>query len=278
MGLSDPLLALNLSVDYAGKPGAVKDASLQIESGEVLGLVGQSGSGKSTLALSILKLLGPASARCTGEILFQNRDLMKLSEPEMRQVRGRQIGLVLQSPLSSLNPSLRVGTQLMEAWKAHANGPADKAKAYQMDVLKSVSLPAEESFLRRYPRQLSVGLAQRVLLAMSILHRPALLIADEPTSALDAITASEILQLFGQLNQELGMTILYVSHDLLSIASLCHRVAIMHEGEIVECGKTEQIFCAPAHPYTRRLIAALPRNPFNFGPLQTVVQSELLPS
>jgi ABC-type dipeptide/oligopeptide/nickel transport system ATPase component len=147
-----------------------------------------------------------------------------------------------------------------------------------MDVLKSVSLPAEESFLRRYPRQLSVGLAQRVLLAMSILHRPALLIADEPTSALDAITASEILQLFGQLNLELGMTILYVSHDLLSIASLCHRVAIMHEGEIVECGKTEQIFCAPAHPYTRRLIAALPRSPFSFGRLQTVVQSELLPS
>jgi ABC-type dipeptide/oligopeptide/nickel transport system ATPase component len=259
---SDPLLALNLSVDYPGKPGALKNAALQIERGEVLGLVGQSGSGKSTLALAILKLLGPASASCTGEILFQNRDLMKLSEQEMRHVRGREIGLVLQSPLSSLNPSLRVGTQLMEAWRAHADGPADKAKAYQLDVLRSVSLPAEESFLRRYPRQLSVGLAQRVLLAMSILHRPALLIADEPTSALDAITASEILQLFGQLNQEFRTTILYVSHDLLSIASLCHRVAIMHKGEIVECARTERIFCAPAHPYTQRLITALPKNPF----------------
>jgi len=256
---SDPLLTLHLSVDYAGKPGALKNASLQIERGEVLGLVGQSGSGKSTLALAILKLLSPASV-CTGEILFQNRDLLTLSEREMRRIRGREIGLVLQSPLSSLNPSLRVGTQLMEAWKAHANGPAGKARAYQLDVLKSVSLPAEEGFLRRYPRQLSVGLAQRVLLAMSILHRPALLIADEPTSALDAITASEILQLFGQLNRELQMTILYVSHDLLSVASLCHRVAILHEGEIVECAKTEQIFRAPAHPYTRRLIAALPRN------------------
>jgi ABC-type dipeptide/oligopeptide/nickel transport system ATPase component len=259
---SDPLLALNLSVDYAGKPGVLKNAALQIERGEVLGLVGQSGSGKSTLALAILRLLAPASARCTGEILFENRDLTKLSEQEMRRVRGREIGLVLQSPLSSLNPSLRVGTQLMEAWKAHADGRSDKARAHQFDVLRSVSLPAEESFLRRYPRQLSVGLAQRVLIAMSILHRPALLIADEPTSALDAITASDILQLFGQLNHELKMTILYVSHDLLSIASLCHRVAILHEGEIVECARTEQIFCAPAHSYTRRLIASLPRNPF----------------
>jgi ABC-type dipeptide/oligopeptide/nickel transport system ATPase component len=259
---SNPLLALNLSVDYAGKPGVLKNAALQIERGEVLGLVGQSGSGKSTLALGILRLLNPASARSTGEILFQDRDLMSLSEQEMRHVRGREIGLVLQSPLSSLNPSLRVGTQLMEAWKAHADGSLDKARAYQLDVLKSVSLAADESFLRRYARQLSVGLAQRVLLAMSILHRPALLIADEPTSALDAITASEILQLFGQLNRELKMTILYVSHDLLSVASLCHRVAILHEGEIVECARTEQIFRSPAHPYTRRLIAALPRNPF----------------
>jgi ABC-type dipeptide/oligopeptide/nickel transport system ATPase component len=259
---SNPLLALNLSVDYTGKPGVLKNAALQIERGEVLGLVGQSGSGKSTLALSILRLLNSASARCTGEILFQNRDLMRLSEQEMRRVRGREIGLVLQSPLSSLNPSLRVGTQLMEAWRAHADGSSDNARAYQLDVLKSVSLPADESFLRRYPRQLSVGLAQRVLVAMSILHRPALLIADEPTSALDAITASEILQLFGRLNQDLKMTILYVSHDLLSVASLCHRVAILHDGEIVECAKTEQIFRSPAHPYTRRLIAALPRNPF----------------
>jgi ABC-type dipeptide/oligopeptide/nickel transport system ATPase component len=262
VGPSDPLLALKISVDYAGKPGALKNAALQIERGEVLGLVGQSGSGKSTLALAILRLLSPASTSCSGEILFQNRDLMKLSEQEMRRVRGREIGLVLQSPLSSLNPSLRVGTQLMEAWKAHADGPSDKAREYQLDVLRSVSLPAEESFLRRYPRQLSVGLAQRVLLAMSILHHPALLIADEPTSALDAITASEILQLFGRLNQDLRMTILFVSHDLLSIASLCHRVAILHEGEIVECAATEQIFRAPAHPYTRQLIAALPRNPF----------------
>lgn len=259
---SNPLLALNVSVDYAGKPGVLKNAALQIERGEVLGLVGQSGSGKSTLALAILRLLNPASARSTGEILFQNRDLMSLSEQEMRQVRGREIGLVLQSPLSSLNPSLRVGTQLMEAWRAHADGSSENARAYQLDVLKSVSLPADESFLRRYPRQLSVGLAQRVLVAMSILHRPSLLIADEPTSALDAITASEILQLFGQLNRELKMTILYVSHDLLSVASLCHRVAILHEGEIVECARTEQIFRSPAHAYTRRLIAALPRNPF----------------
>ena len=132
-----------------------------------------------------------------------------------------------------------------------------------LKLLASVSLPAEESFLRRYPRQLSVGQAQRLLIAMAILHRPALLIADEPTSALDVITQSEILRLFARLNRVLRMGILYISHDLLSIASLCCRIEILHEGEIVECGETEQIFRSPAHPYTRRLIAALPRNPFD---------------
>jgi ABC-type dipeptide/oligopeptide/nickel transport system ATPase component len=133
--------------------------------------------------------------------------------------------------------------------------------AHLLELLKSVSLPAEESFLRRYPQQLSVGQAQRLLIALAILHRPPLLIADEPTSALDIITQSEILQLFARLNRELNMGLLYISHDLLSIASLCHRVAILHEGEIVECGVTERVFQRPEHPYTRRLINALPRHP-----------------
>ena len=258
MNRPPPLLSLDLTVDYAGKPGALRSAALEMRSGEVLGLVGQSGSGKSTLALAILRLLNPG--RVSGEIVFQGRNLMSLSEPEMRQVRGGKISLVLQSPLASLNPALRIGAQLLEAWRAHANGSPERPCF--MDLLQSVSLPAEEYFLRRFPRQLSVGLAQRVLIAMAIMHRPALLIADEPTSALDSITAAEILQMFGRLNEGLKMGILYISHDLLSVASLCHRVAILHEGEIVECGSTEQIFRRPTHPYTRRLIDSLPRNPF----------------
>jgi ABC-type dipeptide/oligopeptide/nickel transport system ATPase component len=180
----------------------------------------------------------------------------------MRRVRGHEIGLVLQSPLSSLNPALKIGTQFSEAWKAHANGSKKKFNAYALESLTHVSLPAQRSFLGRRPRQLSVGQAQRVLIAMAILHRPALLIADEPTSALDVITQSEILGLFARLNREMNMAILYISHDLLSVASLCGSVAILHRGEIVECGSTEQIFQRPVHLYTRRLIEALPKSPF----------------
>ncbi len=261
MNLPDPLLALSLSAGYPGKPDVIRKAALQIGHGEILGLVGQSGSGKSTLALAILRLLGIKGGVACGAITFEGRDLMHLQEREMRELRGCKIGLVLQSPLSSLNPSLRIGTQLLEAWKAHARGPTALARKAILQTLASVSLPPEESFLRNYPRQLSVGLAQRVLIAMAILHHPALLIADEPTSALDVITQSEILQLFARLNRDLHMAILYISHDLLTIASLCHRVAILHEGEIVECAETERIFRDAAHPYTRQLIAALPKNP-----------------
>ncbi len=260
-----PLLSVRLSADYSGKPGILHDVGFQMERGEILGLVGQSGSGKSTLALAILKLLALKGGLASGEICFQGRDLMSLSEREMREVRGREIGLVLQSPLSSLNPALRVGTQLSEAWRAHATGPREACVRSLLGALESVSLPATESFLRRYPSQLSVGQAQRVLIAMAILHRPALVIADEPTSALDVITQAEILRLFAHLNRELEMGLFYISHDLLSVASLCHRIAIMQEGRIVECEPTLQILQTPGHPYTRQLIEALPGNPLAPG-------------
>jgi ABC-type dipeptide/oligopeptide/nickel transport system ATPase component len=253
------LLSARFSVRYAGKPLVLRDVQLNIRRGEVLGLVGQSGSGKSTLALAILGLLDKKRAHAEGTIQFQESDLLQLSERELRALRGRAIALVLQSPLSSLNPALKIRTQLKEAWRAHASGTREDCLAAIRNCLQSVSLPADDDFLRKYPSQMSVGQAQRVLIAMAVMHRPALLIADEATSALDVITQSEILALFRDLNRTTGTAILYISHDLASVAGICDRIAILHQGEIVECGTTDQIFICPQHEYTQRLMAAMPR-------------------
>ena len=261
MTSASPLLSLRLSVDYRNNPGVLRGVSLDIQPGEILGLVGQSGSGKSTISLAILRLLHLKGGRARGTLLFKGTDLTAKSESQMRSLRGRDISIVLQSPLTSLNPALRSGSQLSEAWRSHATGTRDQCSAAIASALASVSLPNDAEFLRRRPSQLSVGQAQRVIIAMAILHRPSLLIADEATSALDIITQSEILALFARLNRELGTAILYISHDLLSVASLCHRIAILHAGEIVECGPTSQIFGAPQHAHTQRLVAALPRLP-----------------
>ena len=256
-----PFLSICLTARYGDKPPVLRSAFLQMRGGEVLGLIGQSGSGKSTLALAMLRLLDLKGGQADGSVYLEGNDLMKMGRRELRAVRGKKIGLVLQSPLTSLNPALSVGMQLREAWKAHGNGTASECEESIAVALHNVSLPSASEFLRRHPGQLSVGQAQRVLIAMAVLHRPPLLIADEPTSALDVITQAEILGLFGRLNRELRTTILYISHDLLSVASICHRVAILHQGEIVECGTTEQILDSPQHPYTRKLIAAMPQRP-----------------
>jgi len=258
---SEVLLSAQLTVDYPHKPGVLQDASLEIKQGEVLGLVGQSGCGKSTLALAILKLLHLKSAKARGTLYFRGRDLMLLPEREMRPLRGKDMALVLQSPMSALNPALRIGTQMAENWRVHRPGTRDECRQILLQSLENVSLPAGEEFLRRYPSQLSVGQAQRVLIAMAVMHRPALLIADEATSALDLITQSEILKLFATLNQNLGTSILFISHDLLSVSTISHTVAVMEQGKILECRNTAEIFTSPAHPYTRQLVAALPVPP-----------------
>lgn len=252
------LLSLRLTVDYPGKTGVLRDLSLDLRGGEILGLVGQSGCGKSTLALAILKLLYLKNAKAKGSILFNGRDLMPLKEREMRSLRGKEIALVLQSPMSSLNPALRIGTQLAEAWNIHQRSTREECMHALLRTMGEVSLPADEEFLSRYPAQLSVGQAQRVLIAMAVLHRPLLLIADEPTSALDIITQSEILQLFSSLSHKLGTAILYISHDLLSVATISQRVAVMESGAVVECRRTPELFTNPMHSYTQKLIGALP--------------------
>ncbi len=259
------VLSVRVTVRYPGKAPVLNDVVLDIAPGEIVGLVGQSGSGKSTLALAILGLLGRRRATVEGSIRFQEADLLKMPESGLRDIRGRSISLVLQSPLSSLNPALRIRSQLREAWRAHASASSAECDRAIESAMTSVSLPADRDFLKKYPSQLSVGQAQRVLIAMAVMHRPALLIADEATSALDVITQSEILQLFARLHRGTGMSILYISHDLPSVAGICHRIAILHEGQIVECGTTEQIFSNPKHPYTQRLISSLPQLPAAFG-------------
>ena len=258
MASEPPLLAVDLRVDFPNKPRTLDRVSFEIHRGEILGLVGESGSGKSTIALAILKLLGCKGGRAAGRLLFRGRDLLAASEREMRNIRGREIALVLQSPLSSLNPALRIGTQLAEAWNAHAGGNRSDVAAAIGRALNGVGLPQDDEFRDRVPSQVSVGQAQRVLIAMAILHSPALLIADEPTSALDVITQAEIIKLFAELNRSMGSAVLYISHDLVSVASVCHRIAILHHGEIVECGTLDAVLTRPVHPYTQQLLACVP--------------------
>ena len=253
--MSDPLLRLRISVDYPQKSGVLRDFSLEISEGEIVGLVGPSGEGKSTVACSILGLLGRKGARCRGEISFRGHDLLHFRDRELRRVRGKSISLVPQSPVAALNPHLKLSAQIEEAWRAHERGQPETAS-----LMRSVSLPRPR-FLRQYPRSLSVGMAQRFVIALAILHRPALLLADESTSALDTITQAEILALFARLRKEYGIAILYISHDLASVASLCDRVAILKDGKVVEDAAVAQIFRDPQHACTRQLIAAIPRVP-----------------
>jgi peptide/nickel transport system ATP-binding protein len=257
----EPLLSAHICVDYPKKIRVLKDIALQIRHREILGLVGQSGSGKSTLALALMGLLPLKGGVVTGEVLFRGKDILQQSEKVRRAILGNQLSIVLQSPLTALNPVVSIGTQLREAWKAHASRVGDEGSRIIGAALESVSLPADAEFLRRRPSQLSIGQGQRVCIAMAIMHRPALLLADEATSALDPITQSEILNLFARLNAEMGTAILYISHDLLSVATLCHRVCILLDGQIVECDTPENIFNSPRHEYTHRLVAALPRAP-----------------
>ena len=256
------VLALNLTAGYAGKGDVLRHIQLEINAGQIVGLVGESGSGKSTLTLAILQLLFLKNGYSKGSVRLNGRELVGLSESQLREIRGRDIGLVLQNPTSSLNPALKIGTQLYETWRAHKPGSRKECTPVFLELLRSLNLEADEKFLQRKPSQISVGQAQRVLIAMAILHHPALVIADEPTSALDAITSKEVLGIFRQLARDRNIAILFVSHDLLAVSSLCDRIAILRNGEIVESGPTARVLASPQHSYTRQLVSTLPNIEF----------------
>jgi ABC-type glutathione transport system ATPase component len=235
-------MEVDISADYPGRPGVLRDVRFEIHPGEILGLVGQSGSGKSTIALAICRLLELRGGVMRGSLRYCGRDLMSLKHRELRHLRGREISIVLQSPMAALNPVLRLETQLREVWRAHRSESWTEGRKHACALLARMGLPGPESFLRRYPRELSVGQAQRVVITMAVLHQPKLLIADEPTSALDTATGAEILELFRGSNRDFGTAILFVSHDLHSVAALCHRVAVVYEGSVAGWGPPQEVF------------------------------------
>jgi ABC-type glutathione transport system ATPase component len=253
-----PVLEFRISARYGSTP-VLRDVEGRIGAGEIVALVGSSGSGKSTLALALLRLLHYRGGTVTGSISLQGRELCGLADREMRRLRGRQIGYVPQSPAAALNEKLRVRTLLDETWRAHAKQAVPDG--FYAKLFSGVRLPYDQRFLERRAGELSAGQGQRLLIALAIMHDPCLLIADEPTSALDAITQAGVLRLFGELNRDRGTAILFISHDLLSVAAMGGRVDILHEGKIVESGPPDEIFREPRHSFTRELVNAMPRVP-----------------
>jgi ABC-type glutathione transport system ATPase component len=255
----DPLLRVRLQAGYAAK-AVLRDVRFELRRGQVLGLVGTSGAGKSTLVQSLLGLLAWRGGRVTGEVALNGQDLLTLPESALRKLRGSQIALIPQSPMTALNAAISLQTHFNEAWRAHRKGDREALAERVATLLTEVQLPADREFLSRRPSQISVGQAQRVLIALALLHSPAVIIADEPTSALDPITQAQIIALLKDLNQRLGMTLLYISHDLISVLQLSDRVAVLHEGSIAECLNVDEIEDA-RHPATLALLRALPVPP-----------------
>jgi peptide/nickel transport system ATP-binding protein len=255
----EPLLRVHLSAGYSGK-NTLSGIRFEMQQGEILGLVGSSGAGKSTLVLALLGLLPWRGGKVSGEVLLRGQNLLALSAKQLRSLRGKQIALIPQSPMTALNAAISLQSHFEEAWKAHEKRDATALAERIRDLMTEVQLPSEAEFLRRRPREISVGQAQRVLIALALLHRPALIVADEPTSALDPVTQSQIVSLLRSLNRKHGMTLLYISHDLISVIQMCDRVAVLHDGAIVENLPVGQLSEAQ-HPTTQALLQSLPVPP-----------------
>ncbi len=244
---------------------AVDGITLRMGPGDIMGVVGESGCGKSVMALSVLGLLPcPPALFAGGEIQFKDRDLLKLAPDELRRLRGDQISMIFQEPMSALNPVFTVGNQLSEVFRVHRNLNRLEALQGAIEMLAKVGVPAPERRVKEYPYQLSGGMRQRVMIAMALACRPALLLADEPTTALDVSIQAQILELMLGLKEELGTAILLITHDLGVVAEITRRVAVMYTGKIMEEATTLELFDHPLHPYTRGLMASLPRADASF--------------
>ncbi len=262
--VSDPLLSVRrLSIGFdtdEGLLGAVDAVSFSIEPGRTLGLVGESGCGKSVTALSLMRLLPqPAGKILGGEIVFEGRNLLDLPPVEMQRIRGSRIGMVFQEPMTALNPVHTIGRQLSEVFLTHESVTKEEARRRSVAMLARVGLPSPEIRFSEFPHHLSGGMRQRVVIAMALACHPRLLIADEPTTALDVTIQAQILDLIRDLQSELGMAVLLITHDLGVIAEMCDDVAVMYAGRIAEQGPVADIFASPRHPYTRGLLASIPR-------------------
>ncbi len=263
--MADALLTVeNLTTVFdtaAGPVAAVNDVSFEIRAGETLGLVGESGSGKSVTALSIMRLVQRPGRIARGAVRFKDRDLFALDERDMRAVRGAEISLIFQEPMTALNPVFTVGDQIAETLLVHGRASKRAAWAAAVDLMKAVHIPNAESRVRDYPHQLSGGMRQRVMIAIALACRPALVIADEPTTALDVTIQAQILDLLREMKAKFNLSLLLITHDLAVVAETADRVAVMYAGRIVETGPVRAIFRHPGHPYTRGLLASIPGGP-----------------
>jgi oligopeptide/dipeptide ABC transporter ATP-binding protein len=244
---------------YEGVAKAVDGVSYQLEKGEPLGVVGESGCGKSVTALSVLRLIPVPPGRVVGgEILFKGRNLLGLSEDEMRKIRGNRISMIFQEPMTSLNPVFTVGNQIQETFKLHQGLSKKESLEKSIEMLRLVNIPTPERAVERYPHELSGGMRQRVMIAMALACNPEILIADEPTTALDVTIQAQILDLMNKLKEELGMAIILITHNLGVVAETARRVIVMYAGKIVEEAQTKTLFGNPQHPYTMGLLKSIP--------------------
>ena len=257
------LEVINLETTFFTDDGAVPavdDISFSIYEGEILGIVGESGIGKSVTSLSVMRLIPSPTGKITsGQILFEDKDLVKLTDKEMRRVRGKDVAMIFQEPMTSLNPLFTIGNQLLEAIRIHhKKWSKQQMRERAIEILKLVGLPRAEALLKDYPHQLSGGMRQRVMIAMALVCNPKLLIADEPTTALDVTIQAQILQLMKNLNDQLNTAVMLITHDLGVVAETCERVIVMYAGQIVEEASVHDLFKKPAHPYTQGLLQSVP--------------------